>query len=103
MKVPEPTPLRDPDQGAVDELLGLLDLETIDQDLYRGGNVHTPRGRVFGGQVAAQSLIAGARTVETEARGEARTGAGASSVAAEVVDAGRARGGAIAGQVSAHE
>ena len=66
MKVPEPTPLRGPDQGAVDELLGLLDLETIDQDLYRGGNVHTPRGRVFGGQVAAQALCAGIRTVPEE-------------------------------------
>jgi len=66
VKVPEPTPLRGPDQGAVDELLGLLDLETIDQDLYRGSNVHTPRGRVFGGQVAAQALCAGIRTVPEE-------------------------------------
>ncbi|CAM3612262.1 acyl-CoA thioesterase II [Nocardioides marinus] len=66
MEVPEPTPLRGPDQGAVDELLELLDLETIDQDLYRGSNVHTPRGRVFGGQVAAQALCAGIRTVPQE-------------------------------------
>ncbi len=66
MKVPEPTPLREPDQGAVDELVELLDLETIDQDLYRGSNVYTPRGRVFGGQVAAQALCAGIRTVPEE-------------------------------------
>ena len=66
MRVPEPTPLREPDQGAVDELVALLDLEEIDQDLYRGQSVPTPRGRVFGGQVAAQALCAGIRTVPQE-------------------------------------
>lgn len=66
MRVPEPTPLREPDQGAVDELVALLDLEEIDQDLYRGQSVPTPRGRVFGGQVAAQALCAGIRTVPEE-------------------------------------
>lgn len=66
MRVPEPTPLREPDQGAVDELVALLDLEEIDQDLYRGQSVPTPRGRVFGGQVAAQALCAGIRTVPPE-------------------------------------
>ena len=66
MRVPEPTPLREPDQGAVDELVALLDLEEIDQYLYRGQSVPTPRGRVFGGQVAAQALCAGIRTVPEE-------------------------------------
>ena len=66
MRVPEPTPLREPDQVAVDELVALLDLEEIDQDLYRGQSAPTPRGRVFGGQVAAQALCAGIRTVPEE-------------------------------------
>jgi acyl-CoA thioesterase-2 len=66
MRVPEPTPLREPDQVAVDELVALLDLEEIDQDLYRGQSAPPPRGRVFGGQVAAQALCAGIRTVPEE-------------------------------------
>jgi acyl-CoA thioesterase II len=66
MRVPEPTPLREPDQQSVDELVALLDLEEIDQDLYRGQSIPTPRGRVFGGQVAAQALCAGIRTVPEE-------------------------------------
>lgn len=63
MSALEPTPLREPAQEAVRQLLDLLDLETIDQDLYRGRSQPTPRGRVFGGQVAAQALCAGVRTV----------------------------------------
>lgn len=66
MQVPEPTPPREPAQDAVDDLVALLDLEEIDQDLYRGANVPTPRGRVYGGQVAAQALMAGIRTVPEE-------------------------------------
>ena len=66
MAIPKPTPLREPDQQAVAELVDLLDLEEIDQDLYRGASIPTPRGRVFGGQVAAQALCAGIRTVPAE-------------------------------------
>nr|WP_068115211.1 acyl-CoA thioesterase II [Nocardioides dokdonensis] len=44
--------------------MGLFDLETIDADLYRGRVVRTTRPRVFGGQVAAQALCAGIRTVD---------------------------------------
>ncbi|MFC7496247.1 MULTISPECIES: acyl-CoA thioesterase [unclassified Nocardioides] len=47
-----------------DELLELLDLERIDDDLYRGAQMPTTRPMVFGGQVAAQSLVAASRTVE---------------------------------------
>ena len=46
------------------ELIELLDLETIDVNLFRGTQPDTSMQRVFGGQVAAQSLVAGARTVE---------------------------------------
>ena len=47
-----------------DELLALLDLETIDDDLFRGAQMPTTRPIVFGGQVAAQALVAASRTVD---------------------------------------
>jgi len=50
--------------GSTAALVDLLDLETIDVDLYRGRQPETDRQRVFGGQVAAQALIAGARSVD---------------------------------------
>jgi acyl-CoA thioesterase II len=50
--------------SSADELRKLLDLETIDLNLFRGTQPDTLLQRVFGGQVAAQSLVAGARTVE---------------------------------------
>ena len=46
------------------ELVELLDLEPIDTNLFRGRQPVTDRQRVFGGQVAAQSLVAGLRTVD---------------------------------------
>ena len=46
------------------DLLERLDLERIDTDLYRGLSPHDGRPRIFGGLVAAQSLIAACRTVE---------------------------------------
>lgn len=51
---------------AARELLDLLDLENLDGDLFRGSQPDSARARVYGGQVAAQALIAGARTVEPE-------------------------------------
>ena len=64
--LPEVTPTRPPAQEAVDALVGLLDLETIDLDLFRGRPTDTTRTRVYGGQVAAQALVAGVRTVEAD-------------------------------------
>jgi acyl-CoA thioesterase II len=49
-----------------DELLALLELEKIDDDLFRGAQMPTSRPMVFGGQVAAQSLVAASRTVAPE-------------------------------------
>ena len=49
---------------SAEELVELLDLETIDVNLYRGTQPDTRLQRVFGGQVAAQALVAGVRTVE---------------------------------------
>jgi len=45
-------------------LLERLDLELLDIDLFRGFSPHDGRPRIFGGLVAAQSLIAACRTVE---------------------------------------
>jgi acyl-CoA thioesterase-2 len=42
----------------------LLDLEPLDRDLFRGKSPDEGRDRVFGGQVAAQALVAAVRTVE---------------------------------------
>jgi acyl-CoA thioesterase-2 len=47
----------------LDALLAILDVEEIDADLSRGRNEQGRPGRLFGGQVAAQSLAAAARTV----------------------------------------
>lgn len=44
-------------------LLGLLDLERVEQDIYRGDSREAVVPRVFGGQVAAQALVAACRTV----------------------------------------
>jgi acyl-CoA thioesterase II len=52
--------------SSAQELRELLDLETIDLNLFRGTQPDTVLQRVFGGQVAAQALVAGARTVERE-------------------------------------
>ena len=41
------------------ELLTLLDLETLDTDLFRGFNPPHETRRIYGGQVVAQALAAG--------------------------------------------
>lgn len=48
---------------ALQSLLGLLDLERIEQDIFRGASQPAVVPRVFGGQVAAQALVAAGRTV----------------------------------------
>jgi acyl-CoA thioesterase-2 len=53
-----------PVPSSIDELLTLLDLETIDDCLFRGRQPETSLQRVFGGQVASQALVAAARTTE---------------------------------------
>ncbi|MGH9297432.1 MAG: acyl-CoA thioesterase II [Acidimicrobiales bacterium] len=49
---------------ALMELLDLLDLEPIEVNIFRGANTDEIRQRTFGGQVAAQALVAAGRTVE---------------------------------------
>src|SRR3954465_10180568 len=47
-----------------DELVELLDLERIDDNLFRGKQLPSVLPRVFGGQAAAQALVAATRTVD---------------------------------------
>ncbi|MHB1504139.1 MAG: acyl-CoA thioesterase II [Acidimicrobiales bacterium] len=49
---------------ALDFLVKLLDLEAIEVNIFRGTSPDEQRQRVFGGQVAAQALMAAGRTVE---------------------------------------
>jgi len=49
---------------ALDFLVNLLDLEPIEVNIFRGISPNEDRQRVFGGQVAAQALMAAGRTVE---------------------------------------
>jgi acyl-CoA thioesterase-2 len=49
--------------SSVEELVELLDLEVIEDNLFRGRQPDTRMQRVFGGQVLAQSLVAAVRTV----------------------------------------
>jgi len=51
---------------ALQHLVSILDLERIDATIFRGQNESTERARLFGGQVAAQALVAAGRTVEDE-------------------------------------
>nr|WP_300053165.1 acyl-CoA thioesterase II [uncultured Nocardioides sp.] len=52
--------------GSAGELASLLDLERLEVDLYRGAQARTERQRVFGGQVAAQAVVAATRSVESQ-------------------------------------
>ena len=54
-------------QAEVDDLIELLDLEPIEEDIFRGVSPQEDRQRVFGGQVAGQALVAATRTVEDRA------------------------------------
>ncbi len=51
-------------QAAVDKLLALLDLESIEVNIFRGSSPKVGPQRVFGGQVAGQALVAAGRTVQ---------------------------------------
>src|SRR5262244_2865687 len=48
---------------ALKELLAILDLEQIENDIFRGRSPQDRQQRVFGGQVAGQALVAAGRTV----------------------------------------
>jgi len=49
---------------ATQSISEILDLERIEDDIYRSGVIHSELDRTFGGQVAAQALVAATRTVD---------------------------------------
>lgn len=53
-------------QSILDQLVVLLDLERIEQNIFRGVSPRDASVRVFGGQVAGQALVAVGRTVPPE-------------------------------------
>jgi acyl-CoA thioesterase-2 len=55
-------------QPVLDRLVALLDLERIEENIFRGVSPAESPVRVFGGQVAGQALIAAGRTVPSERR-----------------------------------
>ena len=54
-------------QAALDQLLAILNLETLEQNLFRGLSPQAGWQRVFGGQVIGQALVAAYRTIEDRA------------------------------------
>lgn len=55
-------------QPVLDRLVALLDLERIEENIFRGVSPAESPVRVFGGQVAGQALVAAGRTVPTDRR-----------------------------------
>jgi acyl-CoA thioesterase II len=53
-------------RSAVDRLLGILDLEPLEDNLFRGRSPQQSWQRVFGGQTLGQALVAAVRTVPSE-------------------------------------
>jgi acyl-CoA thioesterase-2 len=64
--VSETLPPAPGNEAAVRALVEVLDLEVVDDDLFLGHSQDNGRGRSFGGQVAAQALMAGMRSVPEE-------------------------------------
>lgn len=54
--------------AALADLIKLLDLEPIEQNIFRGQSPDEDRQRVFGGQVAGQALVAASRTIDEPGR-----------------------------------
>ena len=50
--------------SALQDVLAILDLETLEVNLFRGRSPQSRWQRVFGGQVIGQALVAACRTVE---------------------------------------
>src|SRR6201995_5086039 len=54
--------------SAIRDVLSILDLETLEVNLFRGRSPQSGWQRVFGGQVIGQALVAACRTVENVAK-----------------------------------
>jgi acyl-CoA thioesterase len=55
--------VRPPSLRAEELLPGILDLERLEVDLFRGRSPREDLQRVFGGQVAGQALVAARRRI----------------------------------------
>ena len=53
-------------QAAVDQLLEMLDLQRLGPSVFQGTSPRVARQRMFGGQVAAQALVAAGRTADPD-------------------------------------
>jgi acyl-CoA thioesterase-2 len=51
-------------RSPIEEVMDLLDLEKIEENIFRGQSPEDRMQRVFGGQVLGQALVAASRTVE---------------------------------------
>jgi acyl-CoA thioesterase-2 len=51
---------------ALDDLLSILDLESLEDNLFRGRSPQQAWQRVYGGQILGQALVAAVRTVPAE-------------------------------------
>lgn len=60
--MPDPNP----STAALSALLSILDLEKLEENLFRGRSPQDGWQRVFGGQVLGQALVAARRTVEVD-------------------------------------
>ncbi|HEY1709410.1 MAG TPA: acyl-CoA thioesterase II [Rhizomicrobium sp.] len=56
--------MTEPAKTPIEEVLDLLDLEKIEENIFRGQSPADRMQRVFGGQVLGQALVAASRTVE---------------------------------------
>ena len=54
------------EEGSLAHLLWMLELEKIEENIFRGANVDLGIGSVFGGQVLGQALSAACQTVEAD-------------------------------------
>ncbi len=52
----------------LEDVIEILDLEELEVNIFRGVSLQERRKRVFGGQVAAQALVAATRTVPEDRR-----------------------------------
>lgn len=52
--------------AAIDQLVSILDLERLEENLFRGRGPKVGWQRVYGGQVFGQALVAAVRTVDPE-------------------------------------
>ena len=48
------------------ELMQLLDLERVEDNVFRAYHPEDRQGRLYGGQIMAQALMAGGRTVSDD-------------------------------------